>query len=63
MESPGLLEIILGGLIAVLVIFFFRGGIKATLEQSRKAPKDWAGALLPIGAVVLFVILLIAMVR
>jgi len=55
-------EIILIGLIAALVIFWWRPGIKATLEQSRKAPKDWAGALLPLGLVVLFVILLLAIV-
>ncbi len=55
-------EIILIGLIAAFVIFWWRPGIKATLEESRKAPKDWAGALLPLGLVVLFVILLIAMV-
>ncbi len=55
-------EIILIGLIAAFVIFWWRPGIKATLEESRKAPKDWVGALLPLGLVVLFVILLIAMV-
>ena len=63
MESPGWLEAILAGLIAILVIFWFRGGIKHQLEVSKNAPKDWAGALLPIGIVVLFVILLIVMVR
>lgn len=63
MESPGWLEAVLAGLIAVLVIFWFRGGIKATLEQSRNAPKDWPAALLPIALVVLFVMLLIALVR
>jgi hypothetical protein len=63
MESPGWIEAILGGLIAVLVIFWFRGGIKATMEQSRNAPKDWQGALIPLAGVVLFVILLIMMVR
>ncbi len=55
-------EIILIGLIAALVIFWWRPGIKTALEEGRKAPKDWAGALLPLGLVVLFVILLLAMV-
>ncbi|MDX1604675.1 MAG: hypothetical protein R3202_00710 [Candidatus Competibacterales bacterium] len=63
MESTNWLTAILAGLIAVGVIFWFRPGIKATLEQSRNAPKDWAGALLPIGLVVLFVILLILLVQ
>jgi hypothetical protein len=55
-------QILLGGL-AVLLIFLFRPGIKAALERSRQAEKDWKGALIPIGLVALFVILLIAMVR
>jgi hypothetical protein len=63
MESGGLLQAILIGAIAVLVIFWFRPGIKASLERSRNASKDWKGALIPIGLVVLFVIFLIAMVR
>lgn len=63
MEGPGWLEAILAGIIALLVIFMFRGGIKHTLEQSRNAPKDWQGALIPLALVVLFVIFLIMMVR
>jgi len=55
-------QILLGGL-AVLLIFLFRPGIKAALERSRQAEQDWKGALIPIGLVVLFVILLIAMAR
>lgn len=55
-------EAILLGIIAVLVIFWFRPGIRATLEESRRAPKDWAGALIPLALVVLFVILLISIV-
>lgn len=63
MFGSGWLGAILAGLIAVLVIFWFRPGIKATLEQSRQAPKDWPSALIPLALVVLFVILLIALVR
>ena len=63
MEAMPWWEAILAGLIAVLVIFWFRGGIKATMEQSRDAPKDWSGALIPLALVVLFVLFLIAMVR
>ena len=63
MESGGIWEAILAGLLAAFFIFWFRGGIKARLEESRNAPKDWMGALIPIGAVVLFVIFLIVIVR
>ena len=59
----GLLEAILLGVLAVLVVFWFRPGIRATLEESKRAEKDWKGALLPIGIVVLFVIFLIMLVR
>ena len=56
-------EQILLGAFAILLIFWFRPGIKAALEQSRQAEKDWKGALIPIGAVVLFIVLLIALAR
>jgi hypothetical protein len=56
-------EILLAGLVAVLIILLFRPGIKAALEHSRQAPKDWPAVLLPLALVVLFVLLLIAMVR
>ncbi|MBV1898459.1 MULTISPECIES: hypothetical protein [Cycloclasticus] len=47
------------GALALLVIFWFRPGIKAALKQSEEAEKDWAGILLPIAAVILFVIFLV----
>jgi len=47
------------GVVALLVIFWFRPGIKAALKQSEEAEKDWAGILLPIAAVILFVIFLV----
>lgn len=48
----------------VAVIFFFGPGAKKAIEDSRKVENpDWQGALLPIGIVVLFVILLISMSR
>ncbi len=57
-------EQVLVGALAVGVVFFFMPGIKASLKQSREAKsKDWAGALFPIGLVVLFVIVLIAIAR
>ncbi len=62
MESTPTWELLVAGAVALLLIFLFRPGIRASFERSKNAPKDWAGALLPIGAVVLFVILLIMMV-
>ena len=57
-------EQILLGVLALLVLLWFRPGLKSALEKSRDAEeKDWRGALLPVGVVVLFVLLLIAMVR
>ena len=57
-------EKILLGVLVLLVVLWFRPGIKAALQRSREAEnKDWKGVLLPIGAVVLFVLLLIMMVR
>ncbi len=57
-------EQILLGVLALLVLLWFRPGLKAAMQKSRDAEqKDWRGALLPVGMVVLFVVLLIAMVR
>ena len=55
-------ELVLISAMAVLVLFWFGPGIKATLAQSQQAEKDWRGLLLPMGAVVLFVFFLIMMV-
>lgn len=62
METAATWEILLAGLVAVLVIFLFRPGIKAALAQSRTAQKDWKGVLIPLALVVLFVILLMNLV-
>lgn len=57
-------EQILLGIGAVVLLFLFWPGAKAALEKSRQAENpDWKGALLPIAAVVAFVILLIIMTR
>ncbi len=55
-------ELVLVSAMAVLVMFWFGPGIKATLEQSQQAEKDWRGFLLPMAAVILFVLFLIMMV-
>lgn len=55
-------EQILLGVLALLLILWFRPGIKAAFEQSRQAEqKDWKSVVIPIIFVVLFVILLVSM--
>jgi hypothetical protein len=50
--------------VTVLVVLWVRPGLKAALKQSRQAQhKDWQSLLLPLGLVVLFVLLLIALAR
>ena len=57
-------EQILLGIGAFIILFFFWSEAKAALERSKQAENpDWMGALIPIGAVVLFVILLILVAR
>lgn len=59
MQQMATWEMILLGAVAILVIFWFRPGIKAMLERSQHAEKDWPSVLIPIAMVVLFVIFLI----
>jgi len=59
MQPPSTWESVLIGLIALLVIFWFGPGIKATLERSKQVEADWGAVLLPLAAVVLFVFFLI----
>ena len=63
MEQMSTWEMLLLGALVVMVLLWFGPGVKASLEQSRKAgKKDWAGVLIPVTLVVLFVIFLIKMV-
>jgi hypothetical protein len=53
-------EQILLGMAALVLLFFFWPGVKTAMQKSKEAENpDWQGALLPIGIVILFVILLI----
>lgn len=56
-------EILLGGALALLVIWWFRPGLQAARERSRNAKKDWPAVLIPLALVVGFVWLLIQWVR
>lgn len=56
-------EQILLGILVVLVLLWFRPGIRAAMKQSREAERDWGSVLLPVGVVVLFVLLLVMTVQ
>lgn len=57
-------EQVLLGIGALVLLFFFWPGARAAMQKSREAENpDWKGALLPIGVVILFVILLVAIAR
>ncbi len=55
-------EMIVVGVLAIGLIIFVLPGLKKLNEEARKAEKDWPGFLLPIGAVVLLIIVLIMFV-
>ena len=57
-------EQLLLGALAILVLFMFRPGIKATIERSKNAEEKHWGTLILLAAVLIaFVILLISSVR
>jgi len=63
MQEMSTWEMVLLGAIALGVLIWAGPGVKAMLEQSRRAEsRDWAGLLLPLVLVVLFVLFLINMV-
>ena len=63
MTQPDTWELIAIGAVVLLVLLWMRPGMKQAFKQSKEATqKDWTGLLIPIGMVVLFVILLIALV-
>ncbi|GJM05642.1 MAG: hypothetical protein DHS20C09_16380 [marine bacterium B5-7] len=49
-------------IVMIAVLFFFWPGAKKEMEHSQEAENpDWKGVLIPIGAVILFVIVLITL--
>lgn len=63
MQTPGLWEQILIAALVVVVLLWFRPGVREAFRQSREAKtRDWKGVLIPLALVVLFVILLISLV-
>lgn len=62
MNPPETWETIAIGAVVLVVLFLIRPGLKQAFKQSKEATnKDWAGLILPIGLVILFVILLISL--
>jgi di/tricarboxylate transporter len=60
METMGLWEKLLLGVLVVLVLLWFRPGLKAAFKQRRSASQaEWLSALIPIALVAAFVALLI----
>lgn len=61
MDSIPTWEAMIIGILAVLLIFLWRPGIKQALKRSQEAEeKDWRAVLIPLALVILFVILLIS---
>ncbi len=57
-------EQILLGVAALIMVFLFWPGARTAMQKSREAENpDWRGALIPLGAVVLFLILLVIVAR
>ncbi|MGD8742994.1 MAG: hypothetical protein PVH46_06165 [Granulosicoccaceae bacterium] len=64
MEQLAGWEMLLLGAVVIIVLLWMGPGISQTFKQSQQTEKrDWAGFLLPIGVMVLFVIVLIMLAR
>ncbi|MGD2074595.1 MAG: hypothetical protein PVI91_05250 [Gammaproteobacteria bacterium] len=62
MEPMALWEKILLGVLVLLVLLWFRPGIKTMFQQRRKASQqEWLSVLIPIALVAAFVALLIVL--
>jgi hypothetical protein len=57
-------EQVLVGIGGLLLVFFFWPGAKAAMEKSRQAENpDWGSVLIPITAVVIFIVILVMFAR
>lgn len=62
-DLPIWVQILTGLAILAILFFFGPSAYRAAKESPKGTAKDWLGLLIPIGGVVLFVILLIALAR
>ncbi len=53
-------EKVVVAILAVGLVIWLYPGLKQSMAQSKEATKDWKGALIPLGIVVIFVIFLLA---
>lgn len=60
---PVWVQILTGLALVALLLFFGPAAYRAAKESPKGSAQDWLGLLIPIGGVVLFIILLIAMAR
>lgn len=63
MDPLTMWENVLLGAMAIAVVFWMKPGITAALERSKTAQTDWPAVLIPLAAIVIFIIFLIAMVK
>ena len=64
MEELSIWETLILGIVVVGVLFLFSPGIKKTFEMSRQAKeRDWKGFLLPLAAMVLFIVIMVMLAR
>jgi hypothetical protein len=62
MAQPETWELIAIGAVVLLVLLWFRPGLKEAFKRSAEATeKDWGSVLLPLGLVILFVIVLVSL--
>ena len=59
MASYSIWETLAIGALALLAIFWFVPGIRATLDRSRQSEARWGELIMPLGLVILFVVFLI----
>lgn len=56
-------ELLIVGALVLLLLFWFRPGLKQAFKQSQEADnKDWMAALIPLAVVAAFVVLLLYIV-
>lgn len=56
-------ELLILGALVLLLLFWFRPGLKQAFKQSQEADnKDWMAALIPLAVVAAFVVLLLYIV-
>lgn len=55
-------EVLLVGVLVALLLLWFAPGVKASVKESPKATgEDWKGVVVPLGFVIVFVMLLVAL--